>query len=94
MTLFDRMKAKLGTFGNAPRVHVGDPRFDRWDTVREFGDLETALAWRDRLREAGFEAELTSDWELDRFRRGDIRLEVPPGAWSDAEALLDNLELD
>jgi len=86
------MKAKLATAGNGPRLHVGDPRFDQWDTVREFGDLETALAWRDRLREAGFEAELTSDWELDRFRRGDIRLEVPPGMWSDAEALLDNLD--
>lgn len=91
MSLFDRIKER---FGGEPRIHIADPRFDEWDTVREFGDLDTALAWRDRLRESGFEAELTSDWELDRFRRGDIRLEVPPGSWSDAEAMLENLDLD
>lgn len=94
MTLYDRMMAKLAGLGKGSRLHVADPRFDSWDTVREFGDLDTALAWRDRLREAGFQAELTSDWELDRFRRGDIRLEVPPGTWSDAEAMLENLDLE
>lgn len=91
VALFDRIKER---FGGEPRIHIGDPRFDGWETVREFGDLETALAWRDALRENGFVAELTSDWELDRFRRGDIRLEVPPGTWSEADALLDNLDFD
>ena len=31
---------------------------------------------------------LTSDYELDRFGRGDIALRVPPGKWSEAEEAL------
>ncbi|MCO5316366.1 MAG: hypothetical protein M9938_09435 [Solirubrobacterales bacterium] len=91
MSLFDRIKDR---FGGEPRIHIGDPRFDEWEMVRDFEDLETALAWRDRLREAGQTAVLTSDWELDRFRRGEIMLQVPPGNWSEAEELLSNLDLD
>ena len=60
--------------------------------VRDFGDLATAQAFDQTLREAGIEAVLTSDWPLDRFGRGDIALRVPAGSWSDAEALLSNLE--
>ena len=30
--------------GKTP-VHVDDPRFESWETVREFGDLRTARAW-------------------------------------------------
>jgi len=32
-----------------PVVHVGDPRFDDWDVVRDFEDTETARAWRQHL---------------------------------------------
>jgi hypothetical protein len=71
-----------------PDLHVGDPRFDAWDVVRDFDDLETAQAWRRQLTDAGIEAVLTADWALDRYGRGDIALRVPPGAWSDAEGLL------
>lgn len=91
MTLFDRIRER---FQGEPRIHIGDPRFDGWEVVREFQDLETALAWRDRLRESGQKAVLTSDWELDRFRRGEIMLQVPPGGWSEAEELLSNLDFD
>lgn len=95
MSLFDRFKDRLKSIGDGSgRIHVDDPRFNEWETVREFEDLETALAWRDALRAAGQEAELTSDWELDRFRRGDIHLQVPPGRWSEAEELLSNLDFD
>jgi hypothetical protein len=75
-----------------PQVHIGDPRFDAWEVVRDFEDLATARAFRQQLAEAGIEAALTSDWPLDRFDRGDIALRVPPGAWSDAEELLSGLE--
>jgi hypothetical protein len=71
-----------------PAVHVGDPRFDGWEVVRDFEDLETARAFRQQVAEAGVDAVLTSDWPLDRFGRGDIALRVPPGLWSDAEDLL------
>jgi hypothetical protein len=72
----------------ADELHVGDPRFDEWEVVRDFEDLESARAWRQHLDEAGVEAVITSDWPLDEFGRGDIALRVPPGRWSDAEELL------
>jgi hypothetical protein len=71
-------------------VHVGDASYDDWTVVRDFEDLETALAFRDQLRDAGIKAVLTSDWELDRFRRGDIALRVESSDYGDAEALLSN----
>ena len=64
------------------------PRFDDWEVVREFEDLDTARAWHQQLRDAGIEAVLTADHEPDRFGRGDIYLQVPPGRWSEAEELL------
>ena len=70
-------------------LHVGDPRFDDWEVVRDFGELKAARAWHQVLADAGIEATLTSDWELDRFGRGDIALRVPPGRWSEANELLD-----
>jgi hypothetical protein len=73
----------------AAELHVGDPRFDDWEVVRDFEDLDSARAWRQQLEEQGVEAALTSDWPLDEFGRGDIALRVPPGSWSDAEELLD-----
>ena len=71
-----------------PRIHIGDPRFDGWEVVRDFEDLESALAWRQHLDEAGIECVLTSDWPLNRFDRGDVALLVPPGRWSEAEEAL------
>lgn len=75
-----------------PELHVGDPRFDAWEVVRDFEDLPTARSFRQHLDEAGIEAALTADWPLDRFGRGDIALRVPPGSWSDAEELLDDAD--
>jgi hypothetical protein len=86
MGLGDRL-ARFGRRGN-DSIHVGDPRFDEWEVVRDFEDLKAAEAWRQHLEEAGIDATLTSDWPLDRFGRGDIAPRVPPGRWSDAEELL------
>ena len=72
----------------AAELHVGDPRFDDWQVVRDFEDLAAARAWRQQLQESGVEAVLTSDWPLDGFGRGDVALRVPPGMWSEAEELL------
>jgi hypothetical protein len=74
-----------------PQVHVGDPRFDAWEVVRDFEELATARAFRQQAADAGIEAVLTADWPLDRFGRGDIALRVPPGMWSEAEELLSGL---
>jgi hypothetical protein len=84
------IRARLGALlgGGEPAIHIGDPRFDDWEVVRDFEDLKAASAWRQQLAEAGIEAALTADWPLDRFGRGDIALRVPPGRWSDAEELL------
>jgi hypothetical protein len=73
-------------------LHVGDARFDDWEVVRDFEDLDSARAWRQHLVEAGFDAVITSDWPIDRFGRGDIALRVPPGSWSDAEDFLTELD--
>ena len=75
-----------------PELHVGDPRFDAWEVVRDYEDLDTARAFRQQVEEAGIEAVLTSDWPLDRFGRGDIALRVPPDSWSEAEDLLSELD--
>ena len=72
-------------------VHISDPRYDGWEVVRTFEDLDSARAWQQHLEEAGIEAALTSDWPLDRFKRGDVMLQVPPEQWSDAEELLSGL---
>jgi hypothetical protein len=84
------LRARLsGLFGGGePALHIGDPRFDDWEVVRDFGDLESARAWREHLAEAGMDAVLTADWPLDGFGRGDIALRVAPGRWSEAEELL------
>jgi hypothetical protein len=82
------MLRRLRRRAREPRIHVGDPRFDAWEVVRDFEDLESAQAWRQHLDEAGVECVLTSDWALDRFHRGDVALRVPPGRWSEAEEAL------
>ncbi len=89
--LRDRIRSRTPGPGQTP-VHVGDPRFDEWEVVRDFGDLGTARAWHQSLTEAGIESALTADWELDRFGRGDIALRVPPESWSEAEMMLSNIE--
>jgi hypothetical protein len=73
---------------------VGVPAYDDWAVVEDYEDLETALAFRDRLRDLGLNAVLTADHELDRFGRGDIALRVPPGQYGDATVALDGLDLD
>ena len=75
-------------------IHIGESAYEVWEVVRDFEDSDTARAWRQHLDEAGIEAVLTSDWPLDRFGRGDIALRVRPESWSDAEALLSNLDPD
>jgi hypothetical protein len=71
-------------------LYVGEARFDDWEVVRDFEDLETAQAFCQLLDEQGFDAVLTADYELDEFHRGDIAMRVPAGQWSDAEATLDD----
>ena len=93
MGLFDRFRGRGPGPGQTP-VHVGDARYDSWETVRDFGDVRTARAWHQALEEAGVEAALTADWEPDRFGLGEIWLCVRPEDWSEAELLLSNLDLD
>jgi hypothetical protein len=91
----DKLRRML-TSSNADglgELHIGDPRFDDWVPVREFGDLDTARSWCSHLRDLGVEAAITSDWPLDRWGRGDISLQVPPGSWSEAEEILSGLDL-
>ena len=91
----DRIKRIWGTAGGerhadgAEEVRIGDASFDDWDVVQDFGELETARAFRQSLAERGFEAVLTADWALDEFGRGDIALRVPPGRGLDAEEALE-----
>lgn len=80
--------------GRAGELVVGDPRFNGWEPVRDFEDIESARAWLEHLENAGIEAVIFSDYPLDRFGRADIDLRVPPGSWSEAEEYLSNLDLD
>lgn len=73
------------------QLFIGDPRFDGWETVREFEEMETARAWLQQLTDAGIPAAITADHELDRYGRGDVYLQVPPDSWSEAEELLSGL---
>jgi len=73
-------------------VLIDDPRLEDWETVSTFEDRTTALAWRDRLREMGLDAACAADHALDRFGRGDIYLVVPPGQWSRANEIIENLD--
>ncbi|MGH2953293.1 MAG: hypothetical protein ACRDK9_04615 [Solirubrobacterales bacterium] len=70
-------------------LHVGDPRFDDWEVVRDFDELDTARAFRQTLTDQAVDAVLTADWPLDDHGRGDIALRVPPGHWSEADELLE-----
>jgi hypothetical protein len=75
-----------------PAVSVGDAGVEDWETVSTFADQKTALAWRDQLRQMGLDARCTADHPLDRFGRGDIYLIVPPGQWSRANEIVENLD--
>lgn len=75
-----------------PAVSIGDPRLDDWETVATFEDTRTAVAWRDQLRAMGVDASCTADHEPDRFGRGDVYLVVPPGQWSRATEIVDNID--
>jgi hypothetical protein len=97
MSLFDRLRRSLTERSPGPGltpVHVDDPSYNGWETVREFGDVRTARAWHQALEEAGIGAALTADWPIDRHGRGEIWLCVLPDDWSEAELLLSNLDLD
>ena len=95
MGIGDKLRELLGVSAGSlhpdglAELRVGDPRYDDWDVVRDFGELETGRAWRQQLTDAGIEAVLTADHPLDQFGRGDIALRVPPGRWSEANELLD-----
>ena len=70
---------------------VGDPRLDGWETVATFEDAATAIAWRDQLRGLGVDASCTAD-DPPEHGRGDIYLVVPPGQWSRANEIIENLD--
>jgi hypothetical protein len=73
-------------------VLISDPRSESWESLTTFEDQDTALAWRDHLRELGIDAACVADHPLDQFGRGDIYLVVPPEQWSAASEITDNLE--
>ena len=75
-----------------PAVAVGDPRLDGWETVSAFEDQKTAVAWRDQLRGMGVDAHCAADHPLDQRGRGDVYLVVPPGQWSRANEIVENLD--
>jgi hypothetical protein len=71
---------------------VGDLRFEDWETVADFEDLQTAQAFASRLTDLGIENALVADRELDRFDRGEIFLRVPGESYGDATVALDGLD--
>jgi len=76
----------------APEVVIDDPRYADWETVGTFEDRQTAVAWRDQLRNLGVDAACLADHPLDRFGRGDIYLAVPSDDWSRANEIRENLD--
>jgi hypothetical protein len=89
------MRKAFGVAGGEPHpdgleeLVIGDPKYDDWDVVADYRELETARAFRQALTDRGIQAVLTADWELDEYGRGDIALRVPPGKAIEAEGLLD-----
>jgi hypothetical protein len=94
MGFLSRRRPGRGRGERPDRLHVDDPRFDGWEVVRHFEDVNSARSWRQHLAEAGIEAAVTSDHPPDRFGRGEIFLQVPPERWSEAEEFLSNLDLE
>ena len=87
-----RIRRLLRGRSSDPAVSIGDPRFEDWETVSTFGDRDTALAWRDQLRDMGVDASCVADQPLDRFGRGDVYVVVPPQQWSRATEIFDNFD--
>lgn len=87
-----RLPHWLRSRAKEPPVAVGDPRFDGWETMSTFEDQSTAVSWRDQLRGLGVDAACVADHPPDSRGRGDIYLVVPPGQWSRANEILDNLD--
>jgi hypothetical protein len=82
----------MGPFSRKPRrpqIHIGDPRFDGWETVDEYDDLSTAAAFAGRLAELYIPNALTADWPLDELGRGTIYLQVPADRYDDATLTLE-----
>jgi hypothetical protein len=75
-----------------PAVSIADPRLEGWETVSNFEQEATAVAWCKRLRQLGIDAQCTADHPLDRYGRGDIYLVVPPAQWSRANEIVENLD--
>ncbi len=86
MGLFKRRRDKEDA------VLVDDPRVEGWETVVSCEDRDTAVAWRDQLRQMGIDASCAADHPLDAAGRGDIYLVVPPEQWSRATEIIDNIE--
>jgi hypothetical protein len=86
MRFFKRRAAK------EPAVSIGDPRFEGWETVSTFEDRDTAVAWRNQLRDLGIDAACVADHTLDRHGRGDVYLVVPPDQWSRASEVVENFD--
>jgi hypothetical protein len=84
---------RRGRAAKEPPVSIGgDPRMDSWETVSTFEDQTTAVTWRDQLRAMGLDAGCVADYPLDRFGRGEIYLVVPPGQWSRANEIVENID--
>lgn len=81
-----------GRLAKEQAVSIGDPRLEAWETVSVFEEQNTAVAWRDQLRAMGLDASCVADRPLDRFGRGDVYLVVPPGQWSRANEIVENLD--
>src|SRR5262245_5523646 len=97
MGVFRRIRAVFGPRMPGPGVtpvHIADPRFDAWESVRDFADVKTARAWHQARAETGNEAVRTAGWPRVRFGHGEIYLCVQDEDWSEAELLLSNLALD
>lgn len=60
------------------KLRVGDAAYDDWPIIEDYEQLDVAMAFCQQLREAGFAAEITSDWPLDEFGQGDIALRTHP----------------
>jgi hypothetical protein len=76
-----------------PQVHIGDPRFDGWETVEDYEDLATATAFAGRLTELGIPNALTADWQLDSHGRGEIYLQVPGEHYDEATVAVSGYDL-
>lgn len=59
-------------------LKVGDASLDDWPIISDYNEISVAMAFCQQLRDAGYAAEITSDWPLDQFGVGDIALRTHP----------------